>query len=334
VNPSGHIRLPIYQENRVIKELSSEVGAVAIGTPVELEIECDEQVRILVRFSIGSRVFGGKIEPPPPDAVPSEFDIEQLAKQFFEILEDLDEADARHMTDIYGRVRRDLDEAISSADYPKVIQRTADIEGLILEARMAKPLRPPLDVVEKNFESCLEFIPEAAKVKPELPISILKQDLENALEKAKRAYSTRDQQTYTDASHVISTTLQFLLSVSKVTITEDKEVDTAIRAQLVLEQTKQLIQFLLIQCLVSGHGEFLQDIKLLVDEIDQLEENSINDPVGVTNRCQVIMTEGKRIFQQVNPENKQDEKLKDLLNVGSQKHHGSIEMTKDFFGKH
>ncbi len=319
-DPSGRIRLPIYQENRIVKELKTSVGEVPVGTPVEVEISCDEQVRIQVQFSINDHMFKGSIEPPPPDSVQTEYEIQGIDERFQEVLQRLEEEDAQRLSEAYDRTRGDLNEARDGADYPKVIQRAADLEGLFREARLSEPLKPPLDVVENNFSSCLQLLPKALEVKPELAESSLKKDLETAMERSREAYRQRDRQTYEDASQVIGTAMQFLVGLTHESITGDREVDSAVQALMALEQTRQLIRFLLINCLMSGRKDFFKDLTQHIEELKDLEEDVNVDPVGVLNRCRVLMTEAQRIHKQISPEEKHGADLEGLLRLGEQKH--------------
>lgn len=330
-DPSGRVRLPVYQENRIIKELIANVGYVAVGTPVRVEIECDEQVHIQVRFWIGDREFGGKIDPPHADAVPTEYDVQQIDNRFDEAVRRLDGEDARRLSDSYQKARKDLDEARSGADYPKVIQRAADLEGLIRDARLAEPLHPQLDVVESHFASCLELLPQAAKLTT--AAASLRHELEVALEKARQAYRRRDRQAYEDASQMIDTSLQFLAAVTRVRVIEDTDIDIAVRATMALEKTRQMTQLLLINCLITDQKAFFTDMSQQLEEIDQLQENVSADPVGVLNRCQVLLTEVQRIYKQISPEEKIGADLEGLLRVDMQKDVGRIDMHKGLFDK-
>jgi hypothetical protein len=143
-DPTGLVRLPIYQGNRTIKELRASVGPVAVGTPIEVEIRCDELTRIVVLFTVGGQSFGGAIEPPPPDEVPTERAVEETDDEFGAALERLDPADAGPLRDEYATARRDLAEARAGSDDPKVIQRAADLRTLLERAKLVEPLSPAL----------------------------------------------------------------------------------------------------------------------------------------------------------------------------------------------
>lgn len=321
-DPTGRIRLPIYQENRIIKELYAEVGSVAVGAPVGVEIACDEQVHIQVKFTVGDDVFGGDIEPPPPESVQSEYDIQQIDARFLEAHSRLDEADRGRLMTAYEVARRDLDEARSGADYPKVIQRAADLEGLVREARLAEPLRPPFEDLGKNFESCLDLIPQAAEARPELVTSTLKQDLERALETARRAYAQRDHQNYRDAAQAINTTLQFLGGITRKKDIEDESIDISVRASMAVAEAMDLTRFLLVNCIISRKVEFFAELEQQMAELAELNERANVDPVEAINRCQVMKTEARRIYQQIAPEEKRSADLDGLLHLGKQKRAG------------
>jgi molecular chaperone DnaK len=314
--PSGHIRLPILQENRIIKELQADVGATAPGTPVDVQIECDEQVHIQVRFSLGERQFGGHIEPPPPDAVPSEYELQDAEQRFLAVLGRLDEADAASLLARYQQVRRDAHDARRGADYPKLVQRAADMEGLIREARLSEPLDPPLQAVEQQFRSCLEILPQATGVRADLPAESLRADLESAWSKAQDSYRRRHRQEYEDACRAIATALQFLAGVTRAgVVAGDQQLDVTVQAVLALDQVRGLSQFVLIQCLVAGQKGFVDALTRHLEETQLLEQKLSSSPIDVLHRCQVLYTETQRIYEQAFGGQKRSAELEGLLRV-------------------
>ena len=330
-DPGGRIRLPIYQENRIIKELRANVGAVKVGSPVGVDIAFDEQVKIQVEFSIGDQSFGGRIEPPPPDDVPTEHELEQTDASFRAALQPLETADARRLELAYQQARQDLDEARAGADYPKVIQRAADLVGLTREARQAAPLQPPLAVLEKNLASCLTLLPQSARIKPQVAAAAMQRDLEQIADKARQTYAQRDHQGYSDAVQVIETSLKFLSTVTRVKVADDKDVDDAVRAMMAVEQAREMAQFLLVNCLLNGQTGFFATVRGHLEELERLEKQTSADPVSVLNRCQVLMTEARRIFQQISPAEKTGADLDGLINVGAQRGYGQVGAADNLF---
>jgi molecular chaperone DnaK len=319
-DPAGDIRMPIYQESRIIKELRANAGKTPVGTPVEVCITCDEQVRIEVSFSVNGNTFGGAIAAPPPENVPTEAEIEGIEQNFLQILQLLEEEDAARLESAFLTARGDLDEARAGGDYAKVIQRRADLDGLVRDARLAEPLRPPLSAVDKNAASCRELLPQALKVRSDLGKSLPPQHLDNLEERARQAWKKRDRQEYEDAAHAISMTLQFLVGVTRARGGADNEIDVAVRAVMALERARQVTQFVLIGCLVQGQGQFVGALTKQLEEIGALEERAAEDPVRVVNQCQVMITEAQRIHRQIAPEEKRNAELEGLLRMDRHRH--------------
>ena len=316
----GHVRLPIYQASRIIKELRAEVGPTPVGTPVEVEISCDEQVHIAVGFTVEGGEFGGSIEPPPPDDVPSDYDVDEIDRRFEEVTARLDEDDeeAVRLRAAYGEVRRDVDEARAAADHPKLIHRAADLEGLVREARMAEPLRPPLDEVEAAVASCLELLAEAEESDHSLVESGIADHLDAAREHARRAFRARDRQSYDEAVQAIMSAREFLAVAARMEIGDDQDLDVAVRAAMAVDRLRQMSQGLLIYALVGDRTEVLGELQGRLEELDGLSEAARFEPEEVLKRCQVLETEGRRLFERLSPDDEGGADLEGLLRLGSQ----------------
>ena len=334
-DPAGHIRLPVYQLSRIIKELSADVGQVKAGTPVDVEIACDEQVRIDVRFSLSGKIFGGEIQPPPPDAVPTEFEIQAIDERFGGALRALDKPDAERLSAQYTSLRRDADEASRGGDYPKLIQRVADLEAMVREARMAEPLSPPLGAVEKQHRICMELLPQAAKVKPSIERSPLVGELDKALAKAREAYQKRERQDYEDAAQSIATARQYLTGIAHArTGADDPNADIAVRASFAFQQALGLTQMVLMQCMFAGRREFVGAMTKQLAELQKLDGQLDFNPVDVLHRCQILETEAQRIYQQVAGEEKRAADLHGLLQVEGKSYSPDSSEGKGGLGKH
>jgi molecular chaperone DnaK len=324
-DPSGHIRLPVYQLSRIIKELSADFGPVRAGTPVDVEIACDEQVRIDVRFSLNGKSFGGKIEPPPPDSVPTEFQIQEIGARFKGALRSLDEADAERLSAQYASLRGDAEEALRGGDYPKLIQRVADLEAMVREARMAEPLSPPLQSVEKQHQTCMELLQQAAQVKPGIESSSLVAELEKALGKARDAYARRERREYEDATQSIATARQYLTAIAQArTDSDDPDADVAVRASFAFQQTLGITQMVLMQCMFAGRREFIGALTKQLAELQTLNQQLDANPIDVLHRCQILDTEARRIHQQIAGEEKRAADLQGLLQVEGKSYAGEV----------
>ena len=62
-----------------------------------------------------------------------------------------------------------------------------------------------------------------------------------------------------------------------------------------------MARLLLVQCLIQKREDLLTTLKNSIEELDTQEKCIANDPVRVINRCQVIITEMKRMHQEIMP---------------------------------
>lgn len=313
---SGEVRLPVSQESRVIKEIHASLGKIEVGTPVDIEIRCDELVNIEVQCSIGNQSFGGSIEPPPPDSVPTEYDIAELDRRFARIARRLLPDDARELTAEYTDTRADLDEARSSADFPKIVQRAADLEQVICRAQEAEPLEPPLEVVNNNYSQCQELLPVVSETHLDI-VEMITPQLDKANADALAAFQLRDRQKYADSVRVIDTGLKFLIGMTRTAKTEITDVDHTVQASMALDETLQMGNFLLMFYIANRLIEECNALMRQLNELRELEHQVGTEPAAVVNRCQVAMTEMRRKYQQLNPGAAKSPELEGLIDVGS-----------------
>jgi len=89
---AGRVVVPIFEENRVIKQMVIDDldPALPVGSPVEVELAIDVKhaisVQVRVRQSDGDRCETATIEAPPPPQRPTRNDIDELQGQIDELL--------------------------------------------------------------------------------------------------------------------------------------------------------------------------------------------------------------------------------------------------------
>ncbi|RMG22387.1 MAG: Hsp70 family protein [Methanobacteriota archaeon] len=328
---SGKIRLPIYQDNRIIKEIYADVGNINVGTPVQFEIECDELINIKIHASVGEKSVGGKISPPPPDTVPTEYEIQKLIEEFWGALEKLDNRDRVSFEAEFETILRDIKEALAGADYPKVIQRVNDFKALIKNVHIAEPLRPSLETLEEKYQSCLRLFDQVEQAQPELAPKTFREDIQRIFEKGKQAYHDRDRDIYQEVVHTVTTTLQYLVNATKVKVRDSEERDETIHAYMLVEEARQIVQFLLVTSLLNQSIEHLQDIKEYLEEIDALEKLVEQKPIEVIQRCQVIITDVRRKYRQIVPDERRAKQLQGLLKLDFSSGRKNVTTDDDFF---
>ncbi len=166
---AGRIVVPIFEENRVIKQmvLNDLDPALPVGSPVEVELAIDVKhaitVQVRVRQSVGDRCETATIEAPPPPQRPTRTEIDEVQKQIDELLGRFSGSFRTRLRSRANQLREDLLEAMRYEDEPKAIQRMAELRELLqnLEASQGQMLDPPWPRFAQLVQKCLDL---AAKV--------------------------------------------------------------------------------------------------------------------------------------------------------------------------
>jgi molecular chaperone DnaK len=169
---AGRVVVPIFEENRVIKQMVVEDldPGLPIGSPVEVELSIDSKHAIEVRVRVRSGPEGGErcetatIEAPPPPRRPTRGDIEEVERQIEELLPQFRGSFRTRVRSRAKQLREDLLEALRYEDEPKAIQRFAELRELLqqLEANLGQTLDPPWPRFEHLVRHCLDLAAEVA----------------------------------------------------------------------------------------------------------------------------------------------------------------------------
>jgi molecular chaperone DnaK len=169
---SGRIVVPIFEENRIVKQMVIDDldPALPLGAPVEVEFAIDVKHTIEVRVSVhqgeehGERCETATLTAPPPPRRPTRDEIDEVQKQIDELLPQFS---GRFRTRLRARatqIRDDLFEALRYDDEPKAIQRMAELRELLqqLETSRGQQLDPPWPRFAQLVEECLRLAAEVA----------------------------------------------------------------------------------------------------------------------------------------------------------------------------
>jgi hypothetical protein len=164
---AGRILLPIYEENRVIKQMIIDNldPRLPIGTPVDVEfaidVKHDIEVRVRVRGASGTamRTETATITPPPPPARPTRADVERAQADVEALLSGFSGAYRTRVKSRLTQLVQELHEALRYDDEPKAIQRMAELRELLLElqARQGQVLDPPWPRFAELVRHCLDI---------------------------------------------------------------------------------------------------------------------------------------------------------------------------------
>jgi molecular chaperone DnaK len=163
----GRIVVPIFEENRVIKQMV--IGdldpSLPIGSPVEVDLNIDVKHNIEVKVIVrqggdhGDRCETATIEGPPPPRRPTRAEIDEVMKQIGDLLPQFTGSYRTRLKAKANQLHQDLLEALCYDDEPKAVQRMAELRELLqnLESSQGQMLDPPWPKFTQLVRKCLEL---------------------------------------------------------------------------------------------------------------------------------------------------------------------------------
>jgi hypothetical protein len=149
VDQSGRIVVPIFEENRVIKQMVIRDldPWQPIGSPVDVELAIDvkHNIQVHVRVKESGRCESAAIEAPPPPRRPTRAAIDEAGKKIDELLPNFSGGYRSRVRSKVAQLRQELNEALRYDDEPKAIQRMAELRDVLdeLESRQGQDFDPP-----------------------------------------------------------------------------------------------------------------------------------------------------------------------------------------------
>jgi molecular chaperone DnaK len=169
---SARIVVPIYEENRVVKQmvLADLDRTLPIGSPVEVEFRIDVkhqiEVRVRVRQGVNQeeRCETATIEAPPPPGRPTRGEIDEVQRRIDDLLPQFSGRFRTRMRARATQLRQDLVEALQYEDEPRAVQRFAELLEMLqqLQASHGQALQPPWPHFAQLVRHCLELTEEVA----------------------------------------------------------------------------------------------------------------------------------------------------------------------------
>jgi molecular chaperone DnaK len=175
---AGRIVVPIFEENRVVKQMAIEDldPTLPVGSPVEVEFAIDVKHTIEVRIRVRLPALGASegdshercetatLSAPPPPRRPTRAEIDEVQNQIEALLPQFSGSFRTRLRAKAQQIRQDLFEALRYDDEPKAIQRMAELRELLqqLETSRGQMLDPPWPRFAQLVEHCLSVAAEVA----------------------------------------------------------------------------------------------------------------------------------------------------------------------------
>jgi hypothetical protein len=201
VDQAGRVVVPIFEENRVVKQMIVDGldRTLPVGSPVDVELLIDVKHAIEVRVRVREvgRCETATIEGPPCPARPTREEISEAMRQIEQVLPQFSGGYRSRMRAELARLAKDLDEALRYDDEPKAIQRMAELRELLdqLRYRRGQMLDPPWPRFEELVKDCLQLADTVAQQSGE-DRKQLAAPIETQRKYAEQAYEEENQGLY------------------------------------------------------------------------------------------------------------------------------------------
>jgi molecular chaperone DnaK len=172
VDQAGRVVVPIFEENRVIKQMVVQDldPALPVGSPVDVEFQIDVKHNIQVSVKVRQandqevRAETAAIEAAPPPRRPTRADVEEVEQQINGLLAECSGSYRTRVKARLAQLLQDLREALRYEDEPKAIQRMAELRDLLAElhARRGQALEPPWSRFTQLLRHCLDLAARVA----------------------------------------------------------------------------------------------------------------------------------------------------------------------------
>ncbi len=305
---SGMVRLPIYQGNRVIKEIIAEVPpTLSVGEPVLFQIECDRQARITVDGRVGGESFGGSIEAPSPEAPPTGDEIAATRSRFETLRIDLDSEQQEEFAEEFERLVEEVQQAEGAGDSAMAIQRMADVQGLLKRMELERPLRPPLEETLAIIDRCEELWEQVEGDVEGIDEPRFREFCDNTRSDLAEAYRGRAEQQYqerVEAAQVMARYLTALIEDDEGSDLSDEE-----RAGRVLGELSERTAGLTLLAMLSSDPDAGRQMERAMETLSETRREWDAGEIEATEvlrRCQVVLNDTNRALERLRPDAEDD----------------------------
>jgi molecular chaperone DnaK len=311
VDQSGRIVVPIYEENRLIKQMVIEQidPDLPAGTPVEVEFGIDVKHNIQVQVKVRDGGAGASptatafIEAPPPPRRPTRAEVDEVQTAALALLRDFSGSYRTRATAQAQRLVQDLHEALAYEDEPKAIQRMAELQDLLhqLQVNRSLILDPPWPRFAQLVKQCLHLAATVAdrtgRDRRELFEQVYAQE-----RFAELAYEEKNQTLYReccDNLEKLSGYLDQLLHDALPQFRRGPSLSPGEEARQESERVRGYVEAVLQRARAQGRADLEERLARLARQGYTLPERAQSDPVGAIREARRLLTEVAKVEEEL-----------------------------------
>jgi molecular chaperone DnaK len=310
VDQSGQIVVPIFEENRLIKQLVIDRvdPDLPLGSPVDVEFRIDVKHNIEVRVKVrpgGSgegSVTTAAIEAPPPPRRPTRAEIEEVEREIGGLLREWSGSYRTRVAAQSRRLLQDLNEALSYEDEPRAIQRMAELRGLLeqLQAKRGQVLDPPWPRFAQLVKQCLHQSATVAdrtgRRREELFEQVYAQE-----RYAEQAYEEKNQTLYRECCENLSRFAGYLERLLHDALPQFRRpaLSPEEDARAEVDRYKGYLAAVADRVRARGRPELAERLARLAQQEPVLEQRVKADPLGALREARRLITEIAKVEEEL-----------------------------------
>lgn len=318
VDQAGRIVVPIFEENRVIKQMVIDEldRGLPVGTPVDVRFQIDvkHNIEVSVQVREANRTETALLTGPPSPECPTQREVEAVKEEIEERLESFAGGYRSRIKGQMERLIQDLYEALYYEDSPKAIQRMAELRGILQqleEDRDRQQLEPPWTLFEQFVERALDLA-EIVAERTERNLASLMQPIHSHRHFGEQAFAEKNATMYQECWGSLRryvSSLEDLLKAAEPSQT-DIEIDPEEEARYEVERFRHLLSATWKQAQSLGREDLDGELRKIAEQGQGLNARVKDDPHSAIREARRLTTElGKieeRLRQRPKPPHQDD----------------------------
>jgi molecular chaperone DnaK len=304
---ANYIRLPLYQGEKVIKEIRIEVESpVEKGTEIPLVFEVDVLATITVKGQVAKTVFAVTVEAAPPRKSPTPEDVQMLKKNFNTAVVLLPIEKRSTTLAQYRRVLQGYESAVKRDDREQAIHEFEEMLGIVSSiSQGSTALEPPKETFEALVAECLVLYRHAmlhsSNLKQSDDYRKMAQEIKTQQAKGENAFAANDQSTYTEAIGIVESIRDYLSALIW-------QAQRATETRTETQKWTDYILYILQEIRILDQSTNLQVNRAVSDQLIAIRQELENALEEVRSNLPIAMSKTQKASVAL-------EKVKTLLNV-------------------